>query len=177
MKSVLLQRKDLTMRKRLLILSTALIFGGISTSVAQDTLDNSWKTYPSGDTPMATILDTTKAPVATMITPQGKGKVQLFVPAGVTTYSDTWLSHGERPGYRIQIYLGQSSSDSKTAKTNFMYKFDDQSAYRDYDSPNFKVVVGDFRTRLEAEEYLENLKERYPGAYVVSSLIKPVRLD
>jgi hypothetical protein len=184
MKSVLSQRKILTMRKRLLILCTALIFGGISTSFGQDSLDNSWKTYPSDDLPVDVEDDTTKAhadtmikPVITMIRPSGEGKAQLFVPARIDKYSEAWLTQGERPGFRIQIYLGQSSSASKSAKTNFMYKFDDESAYRDYDSPNFKVLVGDFRTRLAAEGYLEKLKARYPGAYVVPSLIRPVRLD
>lgn len=165
------------MRKRHLILTATLLISGIATTFGQDTIDNSWKTYPSGDQLRVERSDTAKAPVATMVKPVGEGKSQHFAPTGVTTYSAKWLEQGERPGYRIQIYLGQSSTDSKTAKSNFMHKFDDQTAYQEYDSPNFKVKVGDFRTRLEAEEYLEKLKARYPSAYVVSSLIKPVRLD
>ena len=45
-------------------------------------------------------------------------------------------------------------------------------AYIVFDEPNFKVKVGDFRTRLEAYAFLQQIKEVYKG-YIVRDNIYP----
>ena len=52
-------------------------------------------------------------------------------------------------------------------------------AYIVYDEPNFKVKVGDFRTRLEAYAFLQEIKEVYKG-YIIKDNIyaePPQQLD
>ena len=57
------------------------------------------------------------------------------------------------PGFRVQI-ASFSGTNSKTSAFNlrdrFMIDYPMVQAYIVYDEPNFKVKVGDFRTRLEA---------------------------
>ena len=72
--------------------------------------------------------------------------------------------------YKIQIYNG----DTETAKTTL-------SDYKKYNknndgtivfvTPLYKVWVGSFKTRIEAEKNLVELKKKYPLAF----LIKPSR--
>ena len=36
-----------------------------------------------------------------------------------------------------------------------------------FESPNYKVRLGSFRTRLEAEKKLVEIKKSYPAAFVI----------
>jgi hypothetical protein len=70
--------------------------------------------------------------------------------------------------YKIQIYNGESEIAKKTLgefKRNFK-NFDGTIVFS---TPAYKVWVGNFKTRIEAEKNLIHLKKRYPNAF----LIKP----
>ena len=79
------------------------------------------------------------------------------------------------PGYRVQI-ASFSGTNSKTSAFNlreqFMTDYPTVGAYIVFDEPNFKVKVGDFRTRLEAYAFLQQIKEVYKG-YLVKDNIYP----
>ena len=59
------------------------------------------------------------------------------------------------PGYRIQIYFGNERIKAQEIKSSFLQNHSKISAYMVYHQPNFKVRVGDFRTRLEAVGFLK----------------------
>ena len=54
-----------------------------------------------------------------------------------------------------------------------MLEYPSVQAYIVFDDPNFKVKVGDFRTRLEAYAFLQQIKEVYKG-YVIKDNINPM---
>lgn len=66
------------------------------------------------------------------------------------------------PGFRVQI-ASFSGTNSKTSafslRDRFITDYPSVQAYIVYDEPNFKVKVGDFRTRLEAYAFLQEIKE------------------
>ena len=73
------------------------------------------------------------------------------------------------PGYRIQIFFdsGLNSSDrAKLAKDDFILKYPEIPAYVSWKAPNYRVRVGDFKTRLEAEKILQQIIIDYPNAWV-----------
>jgi hypothetical protein len=76
------------------------------------------------------------------------------------------------PGYRIQIYFGSERSKANEIKSDFTGGFPQTSAYLVYHQPNFKVRVGDFRTRLEAMGFLKKLGDRYTTAFIVQDEVK-----
>ena len=82
---------------------------------------------------------------------------------------------GTIPGYRVQI-ASFSGASSKTSAFNlrdsFMSDFPTVQAYVVFDEPNFKVKVGDFRTKLEAYAFLQQVKDTYKG-YIVKDNIYP----
>ena len=45
-------------------------------------------------------------------------------------------------------------------------------AYRSYTSPNFKVSVGNFRTRVDAEILLREIQEEFPDAFIARERFK-----
>ena len=79
------------------------------------------------------------------------------------------------PGYRVQIgsFSGTSSKANAFAlRDKFVEDYPEVQAYIVFDEPNFKVKVGDFRTRLEAYAFLQQIKEFYKG-YIAKDNIYP----
>jgi len=68
--------------------------------------------------------------------------------------------------YKIQIYNGDSETSKKTLndfKKEFL-AFDGTIVFY---TPAYKVWVGNFKTRLEAERNLILFKKKYPNAFVI----------
>ena len=55
-------------------------------------------------------------------------------------------------GYRVQIYSGNDRVKATETKVAFMRKFPNVKTYMSYVSPQFRVKVGDYRTRAEAQK-------------------------
>jgi|SRR6218665_1398982 len=70
--------------------------------------------------------------------------------------------------YKIQIYNGDSENSKKTL-TDFKRDNKSMDATIVFSTPRYKVWVGNFKTRIEAEKNLNDLKKKYPNAF----LIKP----
>lgn len=73
------------------------------------------------------------------------------------------------PGYRIQIFFdsGLNSSDrARQLRDEFLLKFPEIPAYVNWKAPNYRVRVGDFRNRLEAERTMQLIMADYPSAWV-----------
>lgn len=78
-------------------------------------------------------------------------------------------------GYRIRIYFdnNQNARSASSAVLNrFKASHPDIPAYRTFDSPNFKVTVGDFRTRSEALAALKDIQAEYPSAFIIREKFK-----
>ena len=74
------------------------------------------------------------------------------------------------PGYRVRIFNDNkqtSRNDSETALARFKGMFPGVSAYRTYSNPFFRVTVGDFRTKSEAMQLLQQVKASFPTAFIV----------
>ncbi|MBK8499062.1 MAG: SPOR domain-containing protein [Flavobacteriales bacterium] len=74
-------------------------------------------------------------------------------------------------GYRVQIFLGDHKH-AEEAKRAFLQKNPDLPIYQSWFAPNFRLRVGDLRTRLEAERLLRDLRVAYPGSYIVPDEIE-----
>ncbi len=78
-------------------------------------------------------------------------------------------------GYRIQIFFESGTNSKKLAmdtRAAFMINHPEADAYILYEEPHYKVRVGDFRTKLEAEGFLNEIIVEYPGAFVTKDEIK-----
>ena len=75
-------------------------------------------------------------------------------------------------GYRIKIHFGANKSEAYEIKKLFLEKFPDVPAYSKYDQPNFNVRVGNFRTKLEAYNFLKLVQVEFPYAFIVIDAIE-----
>lgn len=113
----------------------------------------------------------------------------LIPPYVVQDEKIDWLLHAYRQkminqrgfqGYRVQIFMdsgNQARLKTQRSRAAFEEEYPGVSAYIVYEEPNFKLRVGDFRSRLDARRFLEKIKESYPGAYIVLDVIHFPDLD
>jgi hypothetical protein len=75
-------------------------------------------------------------------------------------------------GFRIQIYFGGVRQKAAEAKIDFSKKHTDVASYLTYSAPNFKVRVGDFRTRFEAMRFMKSIEGQYTTTFIVPDEVK-----
>jgi hypothetical protein len=78
-------------------------------------------------------------------------------------------------GFRVQIFFDSGNNSKKAAQTareRFMEVYPDVTAYLTFKSPYYRVRVGDFRTKLEAEGFLFQLATTNPNAFTVPDRIQ-----
>jgi len=82
-------------------------------------------------------------------------------------------SAGLYKGYRIQIISTNNRDAANKAKNDVLTLFTDQKAYLTYQSPYFKVRVGNFLKKEDAEKFRTQLNKYFPqGVYVVEDAIE-----
>jgi len=77
-------------------------------------------------------------------------------------------------GYRIQVYFGsgqQARKEANEAKASCISLFPTQKAHILFQTPFYKVRVGDFRTRNEAFIWHKKIVREFPKAYIVNDII------
>lgn len=67
--------------------------------------------------------------------------------------------------YKIQIYNG-NRSDAEKNRLEFKKSFSDWSTSMQYETPNYKIWIGDFKTRLEADRALLRVKNKFNNAFI-----------
>ena len=98
---------------------------------------------------------------------------------------------GTRPDGCIFQYSTENASNDKIAldgenrivltiteyMTEIAGRYPGLKVYRTFDSPNFKVAVGDFRTKDEALALFKRLKSQYPAAFIIKENINYPLVD
>ena len=80
-------------------------------------------------------------------------------------------------GFRLLVINTNKRDEAVAAKTKVYTYFPELKSYLIYQSPFYKLKVGNFKDRKEAEEYLERLKKYFPqGVYIMSDTIE-IKLD
>jgi hypothetical protein len=79
-------------------------------------------------------------------------------------------------GYRIQIFFGSERKVAQEARAKFVQMNPDVEAYLVYQQPYFKVRVGDFRTRLEAQPLLKKVLPEFERVFIIPDKINLPKL-
>ena len=81
-------------------------------------------------------------------------------------------AHQSMPGYRLQLYFGSDRNHATEMKTEFQHLYPKINAYVVYQQPNFKLRVGDFKSRLEVVKFLKEIQTVYTTAFIVQDDVK-----
>jgi len=82
--------------------------------------------------------------------------------------------HGTE-GYRLEIFFSSDSKAREVAtrvRNEFNLVFPEIPAYILFQTPNFKVRIGDFRNKSEALKSKANISSKYPNAFIVKDNIR-----
>ncbi|MBC7758257.1 MAG: SPOR domain-containing protein, partial [Phormidesmis sp. FL-bin-119] len=60
-------------------------------------------------------------------------------------------------GFRVQIFSGLGREQAYAEQTRFKSLYPNITSYVSYTQPNYRVRVGDFRTKLEAQKFMNEL--------------------
>lgn len=77
-------------------------------------------------------------------------------------------------GYRVEIFFSSAMNAKEQAlkrKKEFLSKFPYYDVHVIFSAPDFKVRVGDFRTKSEALKLYKTVQKDYPGAFIVPDII------
>lgn len=74
-------------------------------------------------------------------------------------------------GYRIQIYVGNIRKEADDARLFSYQTFPELNPYLVYNQPTYRVRIGDFMTRLDAERYLQQIRQQYEAAVILPEKI------
>ncbi|WP_299115752.1 SPOR domain-containing protein [uncultured Winogradskyella sp.] len=68
--------------------------------------------------------------------------------------------------YRIQVYQSVDPDKAQREKSNFLNAYGEWPVEIVWNTPNYKVWVGNFATRLEADRALAKIKKKYMNAII-----------
>lgn len=116
-------------------------------------------------------------------TNRSRGHVDIKGDVAVSQLVQKHIELNERvrtiPGYRIQVASLSGTSSKNRAfdmKERIRNNYPGVEAYVVFDEPNFKVKVGDFRTRLDAYVFLQRIKNEFPGT-IIRDNIYPTQIN
>ncbi len=73
--------------------------------------------------------------------------------------------------YKIQIYNG-NRTDAQKARSEFRRSFLDLPTSMQYETPNYKIWIGNFKNRLEADRTLVKVKKKFANAFIFTPKIE-----
>lgn len=97
---------------------------------------------------------------------EGRVNIQQdsIIPKLLEIKSDMTKANKLGDRYRIQIFSGDNNGASNVIK-DFRSQYSDWTSTIVYDTPNYKVWVGNFRNSLEADRALQQIKNTFPAAF------------
>ncbi len=112
------------------------------------------------------------------------GNIMIFQDSRVDTIMKKHIEYNlyknNIEGYRVQIFFdagNNSLSKATEVAEDFQLLYPGDTAYISFSEPYYKVRVGDFRTRMDAEGFLRNIVDDYPNAFVIMDNINFPKLD
>lgn len=77
------------------------------------------------------------------------------------------------PGYRIQIVNTTDRNGAINAKSKVYQLYPELKAYLIFQSPYYRIRVGNFKTQSEAQTYMRSLSDTFKGSvFVVRDVIE-----
>jgi len=89
------------------------------------------------------------------------------ISLGTKPVNKTRTTRTRKKGFRVQIYLGSNRNDAYATQSRFRGQHADMDSYINYDEPNYRVKVGDFTSRTEANNFMRTLRNQYSNVFVV----------
>ena len=114
--------------------------------------------------------DTSNAPLTGVVIHADSRLALLTASKAKSSSSRSGIIRSGR-GFRVQIYNGNDRVKATQTKVDFMRRFPGIRTYMTYIQPQFRVKVGDFRTRSDAHKMYQHLSTLYSPVMIVPDII------
>ena len=146
-----------------------------------------WKTFPkngkeSQEAPVAKegiLSDTMMATTSVLPVSPTPGILEITVSPEIIEIDELLkeeAKNGSRiNGFTILIFSGSGANskyNAHTRQTEFKTLFPEYVSHLTWKSPNYEVRIGDFRTKIEAEKVMHEIRGDYPSAIVRADKIE-----
>lgn len=80
----------------------------------------------------------------------------------------------ERWGYRIQVYFGSDRTEANKLEKRFKAQYPDlrSEVYKDYFQPNWRVRIGNFYRKIDAQKLMHQLEDEFGDVFLVRDQIE-----
>ena len=100
----------------------------------------------------------------------------LPVTARLNTVLDTAAAHNRATlkyieGFTIQVYGGNNRAVAKDYQLDIIRNFPEVESKMVFEQPNYKVRIGQYYTRLEAQEFFTEVRGVFPRAILIPTRI------
>lgn len=102
-------------------------------------------------------------------------RLDLFMvkEAAVNKLTAKMTSNGQYRGYRLQVINTRNREDAFKIKSDLLQLFPEQKTYILFQSPYFKVRVGNFLQKPEAVSFQQQLARKFhQNTYIVEDIIE-----
>lgn len=164
-----------------LVMSACVVTAGTSgtDARAKDSADNvkaeDLSRYRPKFTTPAVITKVKESPSANPFTPLPGSAPTHHVNDRVEALVDTIaiLNKSVRfaKGFRILAYSGMERKAAMDIRAAIVNRVPDERDYLQYKQPNFRLKIGDYFTRLEAQQVFQQIKDITPNAMIVADQI------
>ena len=72
-----------------------------------------------------------------------------------------------RDGYRVQLFSGNERNNANALRSKFKTEYPEVPIYLIYQQPYYKLRVGDFRNRIEAQQFYLKIEKEYEQLLIV----------
>jgi len=80
-------------------------------------------------------------------------------------------------GYRVQVFYGSDRREVFNQQARFKSSYPKINTYIVYKEPNYYLRVGDYRTRMEAQRLMSELRPTFPTLFIFREKINAPNLD
>ncbi|ASV29500.1 SPOR domain-containing protein [Maribacter cobaltidurans] len=99
-----------------------------------------------------------------------EGKISIDQDAQIAELLEIYKKNLDNNDYyRIQVGFVSNNAKAQEIKSNVEIDFPDLPSQIDFDSPTYRIRVGRFKSKLEAERKFNEVRKKYPNAM----LLKP----
>lgn len=93
--------------------------------------------------------------------------------AAINKRTSLMTSNGQYKGYRVQVLSTADRTKALDTKAKLLTRFPEEKTYTVFQSPYFKIRIGNFLKKEDAEAFRKTLSKLYPeGAFVVPDVIE-----
>ncbi len=87
------------------------------------------------------------------------------------------IANSSGRGYRVQFFISPNRNEVYAKQAVFNELYPDLRTYIIYQEPNYKIKAGDFRTRLEAQKLMHDIRPQFPTLFLLSEKINLPKID